>query len=173
MLLKPIGDRMPANVVRKMGFQLVFCATPMGAEPLAVYESIPSGFQPGAWAITEKRNEGRAFFVGIPSSVVLDKIPELFLDMVDLGLSGSNFKIPWDIYGLTEDCELIAGQDFILCVNLSEKTVEVLASYRGVTLPQSIEPFSEGIKVEGSDGKIFLRLILRPFEPAGAKLITK
>jgi len=172
-LLKPIADRMPIDIVKRFGFELVFCATPIEAEPLAVYESIPAGFQPGAYAVTRtKRNEGYAFFIGIPSLAVLEKVPELLLDVVDLTISRADLRIPWEIEGLTEDCDLIAGEDFVMAVNLSDNTIEAIARCRG-DVPRSIQPLGEGLEIINSRDKIVLKLVLKPFEAVGARLIPK
>ncbi len=113
-LLKQMADRVPAGTLKKFGFELVFCVTPNRAEPIGVYESIPSGFQPGAYAVTKIKNgRGCGIFIGVPSMVVLEKVPELFLDALDSTLSGFSLRIPWEVHGLTEDCDLIAGEGFL------------------------------------------------------------
>jgi len=171
-LLKPTADRIPADLVRRFGFELVFCATLTDAEPMAVYESIPRGFQPGAFAITRvRRNKGSAFFIGIPSLVILESVPEVLLDVLDSALSGSGLNIPWEIEGLSEDCDLMSGEEFLIAVNLSMDAVEATARYRGNIEEKSVEFIGKGSELKGSGKSIELKLSLNPYEPTGVILL--
>jgi hypothetical protein len=172
-LLKQMGDRVPAGTLKRFGFELVFCATPTEAEPIGVYESIPSGFQPGAYGVTRMESRGGCgIFIGIPSIVVLEKTPELFLDALDSALSRSGLRVPWEIHGLTEDCDLLAGEDILMMVNLSEEAIRVTARYRCGNPPASFELMGSQDELLKLDGDA-LEIMLKPFKPIGVKPIFR
>jgi hypothetical protein len=169
-LLSQMGDRIPAGIVRRFGFELVFCVTPTGAEALGVYESRPSVFQPGAYGVTRINGEGGCgIFIGVPSKIVLEKLPELFLDALDSALLRSGLKTPWEINGLTDDCDLLVGEDVILMVNLSGETVQVAAKCRSRSPPSSFKLVGGQEGLVKPEGGVF-KITLKPFEPIGVKL---
>lgn len=170
-LLKKMADRVPAGTLKRFGFELVYCVTPTKAKPIGVYESIPSGFQPGAYGITRMESRGGCgVFIGIPSAVVVEKVPELLLDAVDSALSRSGLRIPWEIHGLTEDCDLLVGEDVILMVNLSGGEINVTAKHRGENPPASFELIGSHQGHVKLDRDTF-KIILKPFKPIGVKLV--
>lgn len=92
-MLKQMADRLPAGAIKRFGLELVFYVTLTGAEPLGVYESRPSVFQPGAYGVSRiERGKGCGIFIGIPSKTLLEKMPELFLDSLDFALSRSGLR---------------------------------------------------------------------------------
>ncbi|MBO3754512.1 MAG: hypothetical protein FGF53_06540, partial [Candidatus Brockarchaeota archaeon] len=73
---------------------------------------------------------------------------------------------------LTDDCDLLVGEDFILMVNLSEGEIEVTARYRGENPPASFEPMGSDLGRVKLDRNAF-KITIKPFEPIGVKLVFK
>jgi len=171
-LTEPLGRRTVAEEVKRFGFEFVFCPTLRGAEPLAVFESIPPGFQPGAFAVTRNRfGKGRACFVGVPSLVVLERTPELLLDLVDQGLAAKRGAIPWDIDGLSEECDMIVSSDSLAVVNLGRTSLSAVAHYRGAVKPRRVEVSDDESGVEWNAETLDAQLLLRPMQPVLVKLV--
>lgn len=173
-LLRALGERVSIETVSRFGFELVFCATCVEAEPLAVYESIPSGYQPGAYAIARmQRGRGSGFFIGLPSALLLEKIPNILLDILDAALSRNDLRIPWEVRGLTDECDLMSKEDFLAAVNYAEKEIEATAIFRGAVGRRSLQLIGDAYPVRHSGEAIELRLLLRQCKPAGAVLVRQ
>jgi len=165
-LVERVGPRTPEGEVMKLGYEFVFCPTLRGAEPLAVLESIPHGFQPGAFAITRHRfGRGTSYFVAIPSLVALDRARDLLLDLVEAAMSGKGSAIPWEVDGLTQECDLLAGEDFLAVVNLGQEEISALARYTGSIESNRIVVSGAGSEVKTDGGVVRVNLKLKPMSP--------
>lgn len=171
-LSRAIGRRTKADQVKRFGFEFVFCPTLCGAKPLGVFESIPPGFQPGAFAVTENRlGKGNAYFIGIPAIPLLERAPELLLDIVDHELRRKGGRLAWDIAGLSDQCDFLTGRDFLAAVNLGVTDVRVKATYTGSLKVRNVRLSCAPALGTWDPERLVADLTLKPQEPVLINLI--
>ena len=172
-LTQAIGRRTQAGEVRRFGFEFVFCPTLCGAKSLGVFESIPPGFQPGAFALTRNRfGRGNAYFVGIPAIALLERAPELLLDIVDRELRRKGDRLAWDIVGLSDQCDFLAGSDFLAAVNLGAKDVRVKATYTGLLKARNVRLSCGPAYGTWDPERLVADLTLKPGKPVLINLVS-
>jgi len=172
-LTKRIGPRIKEGEIRRFGFELVFCPTLLGARPLGVFESIPPGFQPGAFSVTKNKfGRGTAYFVGVPSLATLERIPELLLDLIEEGSPPGLTALSWEIRGLSEDSDLITSTDSMAMVNLGEQGIQVGVRYKGPMASKRICVVDFiGKRERSEDINQELDIALEPFRPTLLELV--